>query len=56
MKNFITSRNPKNPFEQKCKNCTKNIWDKITKNPNELNSKCSYDTFIWIEKFKDDNY
>ena len=48
-------KNTQNPFSQKCKDCTPNIWDIIKQKANELNNKCYSNTYIWIEKFKDDN-
>ena len=44
-----------NPFAQECTNCTKNIWNEINKQATELNSLCYPNTYIWIEKFKDDS-
>lgn len=45
-----------NPFEKGCKNCIKNIWETINIQAEKLNKKCYPNTYIWIEKFKDDNY
>ena len=49
-------QNIKNPFAEKCVDCTPNIWQKIQYEMNKLNNKCSENTYVWIEKFKDDNY
>ncbi len=43
-----------NPFSQE-KNFT-DIWVKIKQKTEELNCQCYPNTYVWIEKFKDDNY
>ena len=53
-KNYLYPKN--NPFKKECKDCIKNIWDKINKRVEELNTHCYPNTYIWIEKFKDNNY
>ena len=53
-KNFLYKKN--NPFENECKDCTKNIWNTINNRVEELNMRCYPNTYIWIEKFKDNNY
>ena len=44
-----------NPFAKECTDCIKNIWDKINFQAEKLNKRCYPNTYIWIEKFKDDN-
>ena len=51
-----TISNINNPFAQECTDCIKNIWDKINLQAEQLSNKCYPNTYIWIEKFKDDNY
>ena len=51
-RNYFETKN--NPFAKGCKDCIKNIWDKINKRAEELNAQCYPNTYIWIEKFKDD--
>ena len=50
------NKNTQNPFLKRCKNCTADFWDKLEQQTSELNSKCAPNTYVWIEKFKDDNY
>ena len=45
----------KNPFAKECTNCIKNIWDSINLQADSLNKQCYPNTYIWIEKFKDDS-
>ncbi|MCR4880844.1 MAG: hypothetical protein K6A44_02715 [bacterium] len=52
----IFHHNPNNPFALECTNCIKNIWYTINNQAKHLNSQCYPNTYIWIEKFKDDNY
>ena len=52
--NFVKSQ--KNPFLEKCENCTADFWDKLKEQTEILNKKCAPNTYVWIEKFKDDNY
>ncbi len=47
--------------EQRCKDnpfaCDlKDVWEKIRQKSQELEHKCYPNTYVWIEKFKDDNY
>ncbi len=47
--------------EQKCKEnpfaCDlREVWEKIKQKNEELNRKCAPNTYVWIEKFKDDNF
>lgn len=51
-----TKQKPKNPFLYKCKNCTGDFWDKLKTQTEILNTKCYPNTYVWIEKFRDDNY
>lgn len=46
----------KNPFAEKCENCTTNMWEYLKNKAEESKHKCSNNTYVWIEKFKDDNY
>ncbi len=56
-KNFQNEfKTSNNPFAQKCENCDPNIWETLMKKAEKLNSKCYPNTYVWIEKFKDDNY
>ena len=43
-----------NPFSQEEKFI--DIWVKIKQKTEELNCQCYPNTYVWIEKFKDDNY
>ena len=50
------TENATNPFSVNI-NCNfQAIWDKITLKTQELNRKCYPNTYVWIEKFKEDNY
>ena len=53
--NFIKQNSKNNPFAQKCENCTTDMWEYIKQKAEELENKCSTNTYVWIEKFKDDN-
>ena len=52
----IYTHNKNNPFLQECENCVTDIWNKLKNKTNELENKCYSNTYVWIEKFKDDNY
>ena len=52
--NFSQNAKGTNPFSQE-DNST-DIWSKIKQKTEELNCQCYPNTYVWIEKFKDDNY
>lgn len=52
---LFSSQRLNNPFEKDCQTCIANIWEKIVKKADELEEKCYPNTYVWIEKFKDDN-
>ena len=45
-----------NPFLEECTNCISDIWSILKEKTSELDKKCYPNTYVWIEKFKDDNY
>lgn len=57
-KSIFNKSSPKkikhNPFSQEEKSI--DIWVKIKQKTEELNCQCYPNTYVWIEKFKDDNY
>ncbi len=48
--------NDKNPFLDESSNNFLDIWEKLKQQTEELECKCYPNTYVWIEKFKDDNY
>ena len=55
-KKNIFENEKQNPFTLECPHCISNIWEKIKKSTEELENKCYKNTYVWIEKFKEDNY
>ena len=49
-------KNLNNPFAQKCKDCNPDILKTLEIKAREQNFKCFSNTYIKIEKFKDDKY
>ena len=54
LKNDNSFEQKNNPFANECKNCIKDFWEYLSSKTNELNSKCSTNTYIIIEKLKND--
>ena len=52
-RNIFNRKN--NPFAKECTDCIKNIWDSIKHQADILDKQCYPNTYVWIEKFKDDN-
>jgi len=48
--------NVNNPFLKECENCITDIWSKLQNDTRKLENQCYPNTYVWIEKFKDDNY
>ena len=51
----IKNNNKDNPFAQKCENCTTDMWQYLKEKTEELNKKCTTNTYVWIEKIQDDD-
>jgi len=49
---FEKKDNIKNPFEEKCENCTTNMWEYLKTKQKDT---CKNNTYVKIEKFKDDS-
>lgn len=52
----LFKKDKNNPFAKGCPNCTKNIWVTLLRAKKESNKKCCPNTYVWIEKFNNDNY
>ena len=48
---FKNINNIKNPFAEKCENCTTNMWEYLQ---NKEKERYENKTYVKIEKFKDD--
>ena len=54
IKKSSQEKRAKNPFSQE--ESFIDIWVKIKQKTEELNCQCYPNTYVWIEKFKDDNF
>lgn len=53
---YESSKKSNNPFENAYVSSVKDIFRKISFETEKLNSKCFSNTYIWIEKFKEDDF